>query len=108
MLTVPLLKEDKVTAVSQAELFELKLTLYERSTEGILNSRAAQSIKNANGGVYGTTGPLVLTLAPADMVCLLTRESEWHVALLEYSWAAGASKGKAEIVFQVANLRLVS
>ena len=94
---------DETGAVILTGLTGLTLTLYEKRSRVVLNSRTASNILNANGGVLAA-GVLTLTLSAADNV-LVSQDSvqEDHVALLEYSWAAGAKFGKKEVTFIVAN-----
>jgi hypothetical protein len=94
---------DETGATITAGLSTLTLTLYERRTRTILNSRTASNVLNANGGTL-TAGVLTLVLSALDNA-LVSQDStrEDHVALLEYTWASGAKSGKKEITFTVAN-----
>lgn len=87
-----LLDEDAV-AVPLSALSALTLTLYDKDTDTIINSRNAQSILNTNGGTFhATTGAFTLTLSAADNAIMTTREAgrtETHYGLVEASWSGG-------------------
>src|SRR5690606_30009865 len=94
---------DELGAVITSGLTTCTLTLYDKLTGTILNSRSAQSINGANGGVIAA-GVLTLTLSNLDNVLISqTRANEEHVALIEYTWASGAKFGKKQVTFTVVN-----
>ena len=76
--------------VALSTLLTLTLTLYDQATDTILNSRDAQTIKNANGGtMHATTGAFTLLLNPDDNVLVSTvaaGQTELHLGLLEATW----------------------
>jgi len=95
-------------AVGAAELATLTLTLYDKRSKTILNSRDHQSILNANGGTVDASGNGELVLADADNALVSQgRSSEMHVALIEWTWAGGTKSGRHEIVLTVENLQKV-
>lgn len=97
------------TAIALATLTAVTLTLYDQSSGTIVNLRDHADILNANGGVITATGGLTLTLSYADGALISqTPDYETHVALIEWSWNAGAKRGKAEVVFSVVNLTKVT
>lgn len=97
-----LLDQDGV-AVPLASVSSLTLTLYDRATDGIINSRNAQDIKNANGGtLHATSGAFTLTLSALDNPIVTTSTAaqaiETHYALIQASWSGnGYWSGLAQI-----------
>jgi hypothetical protein len=107
-LTLQLTDEANVNLPS-AQVTTLTLTLYEKKTQAILNSRSAQTILSANGGTLASGGLLTLLLSNLDnALTQQTVSSEDHVALIEWTWASGARYGKKEITFSVINQAKVS
>ena len=85
-----------------AQVTTLTLTLYDKRSGAIINSRTASNILNANGGTVSSSALLTLVLAVADNVKLTQGVArEEHVALIEYTWAAGAKAGKKEVTYSV-------
>lgn len=80
----------------------LTLTLYERATRTIVNSRDHVSVLNENGGSFAGTD-FTLTLSGDDNALVGAGNGETHIALLEWTWD-GTKTGKAEIAFRVVNL----
>lgn len=106
-------KDETETPIPGASLGTLTLMLYDQATElatpgtteAIINSRNRQDVLNANGCVVDSTGGLVMTFGPADNVIFHpTKSSERHVALFEYTYAAGLKAGKEEVLIDVYNL----
>ena len=106
------IKDETETAIPAASIDSLTLLLYDQRTEldspgstaAVINSRSRQNILNTNGCVVDSTGGLVLTLTPADNVIVNTGESsERHVALFEWTYAAGLKGGKEEVLLDVTN-----
>jgi hypothetical protein len=107
-LTQQLTDESDVN-ITSAQVSALTLTLYDKKTGAVLNSRSAQSILNTNGGTLSSGGLLTLVLAIADNALnAQAAASEQHVALIEYTWASGLKAGKKEITFTVVNQAKVS
>lgn len=106
VLTVPLLDEDGA-AIPKASLTTLTLTLYYEASGTIINSRDGQDILDANNGAVSSTGVVTLTLQPADLAAESTARYEWIVALLEWTYNAGALSGSEEIRFPLRNLAKV-
>lgn len=91
-------------ALGASAITTLTLTLYEKRTGSILNSRNAVNIKNANGGTVDSSGNLALTLDPADNALLTQAVAhETHVALIRWTYNVGAAAGWAQIEFAVHN-----
>ncbi len=106
------IQDESEAVIPAAQLSTLRLTLYDQATEladpdstaAIINSRTAQNILNANGCTVSTGGVMTLTLTPADNIIVdATKSSERHVALIEYTYAAGLKAGKEEILIDVLN-----
>ena len=94
-------------ALTSSDILTLTLTLFAATT--IINSRDAQSIKNANGGTLTAAGALTLKLDPADQTivdgALAAGGTEQHVARIDWTWNDGASRtGRAEYLFEVEKL----
>ena len=107
-LTLTLTDENGDTISTSSPLTACTLTLYDKATGTILNSRDAQSINNANGGTV-TSGVLTLELSYLDNALHnANRATEAHVALIEYTWAGGTKYGKKEITFTVRNAEQVA
>ena len=106
------LKDETGAAIALAALTTLTLTLYLRdlAAQTIINSVTAENIKNTGRAtVHATSGLVTLTLLPADnQVVDQTLDQEWHRALIEWTYNAGAKAGKYEIDFPVRNLNKVS
>ncbi len=91
-------------ALAKASLGTVTLTLYERKTGTILNSRSAQSVLDVNGGTVSSTGLLTLILSNLDNALVSqSPSSEEHVALIEWTWSSGTRFGKKELTFTVMN-----
>jgi hypothetical protein len=86
----------------------LTLTLYDKASGDIINSRDGQDVLNTNGVTYNsTTGALVWTIAPEDNPIVddaLAHEE--HVALFEGTYSS-TKKLKHEVSILVRNLRMV-
>lgn len=99
------IKDEAGNGVPGANLTTLTLTLYDSSTESIINSRNDSDINGVNGGSVDASGNLVMKLSPADNALIGTGDSEKHIALIEWTYNAGADTGRAEVIFTVANLK---
>lgn len=101
-------RDETGAALPAASLASVTLTLYDRDTQAIINSRSNQSILNANGGTVDANGLLTLTLATADNPILDdTKKVEQHVALVRWTYGIGGVKeGREEFLVDVENLEL--
>lgn len=106
------LKDEAEVAIPAVNLSTLTLMLYDQTTEtenpgttgAIINNRNRQDILNANGGTVDANGLLTMVFEPADNVIINTGViEERHVALLEYTYAAGLKAGKEEVLIDVFN-----
>lgn len=110
-MTATLLDETGA-AIPSSGVTAMTLTLYNRDSTNkeIINSVSAVNILNAGRGtLHATSGLLTVTLDPADnQIIDSTADQEWHRALIEGTYAAGAKAFKHEIDFPVRNLNKVS
>lgn len=93
--------------VPLASLVTLEMTLYDEATGSlsggpVINSRSAQSVKNANGGVVTEAGGVttaVITLGASDNP-IVTAGTLWerHRAFFQWTWAGGGPGRKGFIL----------
>jgi hypothetical protein len=103
------IKDETGAIIPGASLSTLTVTLYDTATNAIINSRNNQSILGANGGSVDSSGNLAWIMDPADNVILNDAlAQEIHVALLVWTYAAGAKRGEYEIALIVPNTVRVS
>lgn len=109
LLTATLLDEAGA-AVPLASLGTLTLTLYDESSDAIINLRDGTNIKNANGGtVHATDGSFSLLLGPDDNpITDPTKRAERHIALIIGTYNGGANVVTKEISITVRNLNRVA
>ena len=105
------IKDETGTAIPASALTTLTLTLYalDGAQAGtVINSVDDMNILNANRGTVDGSGNLTLLLQPADLAILDTALlEERHIALVEWTYAAGAKSGRHEIEHRVGNLTRV-
>jgi hypothetical protein len=105
------LLRDDGQPVPLADLNTLTLTLYNKDSGAIINSRNNANVKNAGGGTYhATSGAFDMIFSAADMAALGVAPNaplvERHVVLFKATWAGnGALNWEVEI--DVRNLALV-
>lgn len=100
--------DDQGTAIAAADLTALTLTLYDKKTENIVNSRDGQNVLNQNNVTVGSDGALVWTIQVADNVLVNSSDlNETHIALFEWSYSGGGKSGKQEIELVVRSLKKV-
>ena len=101
-------KDDVDAVIPAASLTTLLLTLYVTQTNGILfYIRSDQNVLNANNVTVDANGVLVWSIQIADTTMIEAVPYERHVALFEWTWAAGTKSGKHELVLVVKNLTAV-
>lgn len=88
------LEDQDGAPVALASISSLVCTLYNRTSDAIINSRNAQTILNTNGGtLHATTGAFTLLLDSDDNVIVSTTlapgRTETHFALVEAEWSGG-------------------
>jgi len=103
-LTLALTDENDL-AIAKAQLTSLTLTLYRAGYPAtIFNARDASDILDANGGTVSADGVLTLLLENDDNVLeSQTRNQEFHVVLIRWTWATGTRPGVHEITYRVIN-----
>lgn len=102
--------DDRDNVLASGSLSTMTLTLYDKSTGNILNSRDDQNVLNANQVTIDSSGNLVWIVQVQDLALVNTNETnETHVALFEWSWSAESltKNGKHEIELAVKNLTKV-
>lgn len=107
--TATIVGNDGVTPLPAATLVTLTLTLYvikADGTDGIVNGRNAQNVLNANNVTVSAGGLLTWVVQVLDTTLVEDIPFERHVALFEWTWAAGA--GKREMIIVVRNLHRVA
>jgi hypothetical protein len=100
------LQDENGTVIPLADLTTLKLTLYDKQTDEIINSRDEQGVLNENDVTFhATSGLLTWTMKPADNVIIGSAPREEHIALFEWTYAAGAKAGHhaASIIVRAAH-----
>src|SRR5262245_10271429 len=101
------LKDELDAGIPVDSLATITLTLYDRATGTIINSRDHVDAKNLNGVAIDSSGNLAWTMAPADNAIVGSYELEEHIALFEWTFASGKA-GKHERPIYVRNLGKVS
>lgn len=86
--TALLVDEDGVP-VPVANISTATLTLKEQSTDGVINNRNAQNVKNANGVTIDSNGNLQWDMDAADLTPVTTRPTEVHVATFIFNYSNG-------------------
>lgn len=94
-------------AVPLAAVSAIALSLYDRLTGRVLNTRSRQNVLNTNNVTYhATSGLLTWSVQPADNAIVDDRlELETHIAEFSLTWTGGQATHKAAL--EVTNLRFV-
>jgi hypothetical protein len=101
-------QDDEGNAIAAASLTTLTLTLYDKDTGDIINSRNDQDVLNTNGVTVDGSGNLTWIIDPDDnAIVTSTSKVEDHVALFEWTWNSGAKEGRHEVFLHVKNLTKV-
>lgn len=100
------------SAIASADIASMTMTLYDKSSGTIINSRNGQDILNANNvTVHATSGLVTWELQPADNIIESTtleeRKSEEHIALVIVTYDT-TKKLIFEIAINVVNTEKVS
>lgn len=96
-------------AIALANLATFTLTLLNKATGAIINSRSAQDAKNANGHSVASDCAFTIELDANDNVIVVdvaAGQSEWHIARLAWTWSDGNSTrtGREDCEFRVEKL----
>ena len=101
---------DTPTTLTSDDILTVTLTLFAGTTA--INSRLAQSVKDANGGTLAADGTLAIKLGPLDSIIvgsLAAGATEVHIARLTWTWNDGTARtGIAEYTFEVEQVATVS
>lgn len=101
------LTDETGAVIDGTALDSLTLTVCNTATLAIVNSRAAQNVKNTNGVTVTALGALTWLMAPADMVILNPLLAyEGRTALLVATWASGTKQMTHTFTWTVRNLAL--
>jgi hypothetical protein len=104
-----IIQDETETALAGSNLQTLTLTLYDKATGTIINSRNDQDVLNTNGVSVDGSGNVVWIMEPEDnAVVTATSKVEKHIALFEWTWDSGNKEGRHEVVLQVKNLTKVT
>jgi hypothetical protein len=98
------LRDEDGAAIDGATITSLGLTLYDKVTGNIINSRDHLNILNVNGGSVDSVGNFAWIMTPSDnMIVNDSLNNEEHHALIEFTYSGGR-QGKKLVVFVVENL----
>lgn len=105
------LVDENGVSLGPIDMSTLTVTLYDQDTGAIINGRNNQNALNANNFVLtaNASGNLTWDSLPADSPIInLAKETEVHIALLQWTFATGTKAGRKEIAIRVVNLNLVT
>lgn len=109
------LKDENDDAVALAAIGTLTLTLYDKASGDIINSRNAVNALNANDVTVSSTGALTWKMGAADNQIVSSGlpigRYERHIALFQWTYdisGSGAGAGKHEVIIDVLNLGKVT
>ena len=93
--------DENDAGIDVAALTTIVMTLYDKKTGSIINSRQDQDIKNANNVTIDSSGNLTWIVQPDDNIivgsALPPTKLEHHVALIEWTWSGGSKEGRDTI-----------
>ena len=100
--------------ILKASLSSAQLTLYDRTTLAVINSRNLQNVLDANGGTVDSSGEITMRLNATDNAILDVAgeleagDIEEHIARFTWGWNDGvlAREGKEEWLVRVAKLNV--
>jgi hypothetical protein len=115
-----LIKDDLGLVLDMTAVDSFTLSLYEESTEAIVNARSTQDVKNLNGvSVYATAQSVTIdgvaisynvkwpTLI-LDNAIVGTRSLEKHIGVFTTIWASGTKRDDHEMSWLIRNLKKVA
>ena len=91
------------TVIDGTAMDTMTLTLYDKKTGAVINSRSAQNVKNTNGVAVTSAGALTWTIAYADTAMVGSEGRERHVATFIGTWDSGAKKFVHVVEMDVVN-----
>ena len=100
--------QDDSGVVPALEITDIKITLYDKATKAIINSRDHQTVYGVNGGTWNVvTGAFSFQFSPDDNnivdTTLADDAFEEHVLLVQWFYG-GTLQGSEEFVFPVQNI----
>lgn len=101
---------DGATPIIKANLSSLKVTLFDKESATLINSRNDQDILDLNDGTVATDGTLTLRLGPSDNIIVNAGTPvnglEYHIARFTWTWNDGLENrtGREERIFSVEKL----
>ena len=99
-------KTDPLSTISAVNLVSLTMTLYDKCSGTIINTRENQDILNTNDVTVDANGLLTWNIQPEDTIIVgenvLDGEYEEHIALITWVWSDGT--GREEISMKVEQL----
>jgi hypothetical protein len=103
------LKKEDGAALAAADLTTLTLTLYALdASQTIINSVNAANILNSGRGAVDVNGVLTITLTPDDnQIIDATKPQEFHVLLIQGTYASGTKATRHELQIEVVNMARV-
>jgi len=101
------MRDETGATIDGTAMTTLTLTLYDKRTGSIINSRNAQNVKNANGVAVTAAGVLTWTISTSDSVMVGRQDRERHVALFIGTWDTGTKKFTHPVEMDVINLAKV-
>ena len=88
--------------ILKASLASVKLTLFDRNTRAVINSRNLQNVLDANGGTVDADGVITMRLIDIDNVILDVEgeleagDIEEHIARFTWGWNDGVLDRESE------------
>jgi hypothetical protein len=101
------LTKDDGTALGPSAVESLTMTLYDVSTNTIINGVDHEDILNVGRGALNAAGHLVVTLESADNPIVGSGTKEKHRVLIIATWNSGKGYTSQEIIFTVVNVNRV-
>ena len=101
------MKDENGATIANTDLTTFTLTLYNKDTGAIINSRDAQNVLNANNVTVDGAGAVAWTMQPADSP-IINDDLNWedHVALFKLTWTGGKQTNH-EAIIRVQNVSKV-
>lgn len=104
-------EDEDGNGIPAAAINTMVLTLYDVSSDAIINSRDGQDVLNVNNVTVDASGNLAWTMQPADNAIssetIKPNVKEHHRALFEWTYSGGEKYGKHEVEILCENLNKV-
>ena len=96
------LVDENNAAIDITVVESLELTLYDSTTDEIINNREDQNVLNLNGVTLDCDGTLTWLWEALDMPRLhTTKAAETHIALFRVVWGSGVKQLLHDVAFRV-------